>query len=61
MEKCKNKAEIATPWAGKILKCCKAHTNAFVVLGNVMGSPVEPRLLPPNKDMCEMNDDLEEK
>lgn len=59
-EKCKNKAEVVVPWAGKILICCKLHGIAFVAIGNAIGSPVEPKLLPPNNDGCEMMDDLED-
>ena len=59
--KCKNLSEVAVPWAGKLLKYCKEHANRIVILGNAMGSPVEPRLLPPNVDRCESIDDLEAK
>ena len=56
--KCKNKAEVAVPWAGKILKGCEKHARGLVLLGEVMGSPIEARRLPPNKDKCEFADDL---
>ena len=58
--KCKNLVEVAVPWGGKILKGCKQHANAMVILGNAMGSPIEPRLLPPNVDRCEFQNDLED-
>lgn len=58
-EKCKNKAEVAIPWAGKIMKGCKRHANAMVMLGNVIGSSIEARELPPNNDKCEFQDDLD--
>ncbi len=56
--KCKNNAEIAIPWAGKILKGCPQHANGICVLANAMGTPIEARKLPPNKDKCEFADDL---
>ena len=60
MDKCKNKAEIIIPWAGKIMKGCKKHANAMNILASVMGSPIEIRSLPENNDNCEFNNDLED-
>ncbi len=57
-KRCSNKAEVAVPWAGKIMKGCKKHATGLVMLGNAMGSPVEARELPPNNDGCEFADDL---
>ena len=58
-EKCPGKSEVAIPWAGKIMKGCRKHARAMNILGNVMGSPIECRELPPNNDPCEFNNDLE--
>ena len=60
MDKCKNKAVTAFPWAGKIHKCCKQHTKALSVLNQVIGGVQTPRALPENSGNCEMNNDLEE-
>jgi hypothetical protein len=58
MNKCKNKAEIAIPWAGEIKKGCRDHAHAMTVLGNFIGTPLLCRELPPNADDCEFMDDL---
>lgn len=55
--KCPKGAEVAVPWAGKIMKGCKEHANSLCILGEAMGSPLEARLLPPNKDNCEFGND----
>jgi len=59
MEKCKNKAETAIPWAGKIMKGCKKHAHSMNILAQVIGSPIEIRELPQNNDNCEFSNDLE--
>ena len=58
--KCPGNAEVAIPWAGKILKGCKQHANGLAKLGEAMGSPVEARLLPENSDRCEFKNDLKD-
>lgn len=57
--KCPNTASIAVPWAGKILELCEVHANGIVVLGNVIGSPVQPKRILSNQQ-CQGNNDLEE-
>lgn len=58
-DKCPNTASIAVPWAGKILDYCEVHANGIVVLGNVIGSPVQPRRIV-SEDQCQGNNDLDQ-
>ena len=57
--KCPNVAMIALPWAGKILEMCHVHANGIVILGNAIGSPVQPKMII-TENQCEGNNDLEE-
>jgi len=57
--KCPNMGGFMVPWGGKILKLCHVHANGMVVLGNVIGSPIqiEPII---TFEQCEGANDLEE-
>lgn len=57
-EKCPNDALYQYPWAGKIIKACKVHTNAMVILGKHMGGSIQAQAIMPTK--CEHKNDLDE-
>ena len=56
-EKCKNKATVVYPWAGKLMEACDAHARAMAMLGNAMGSPIELKAIS-TENMCMHMDDL---
>jgi len=58
-DKCPNVASIAVPWAGKIIGYCPIHANGIVVLGNAIGSPVQPWIIS-TTNQCQGLNDLEE-
>jgi len=58
--KCPNKAEFVVSWAGELKMACKTHAGDLLILGEVMGSPVEARPIITDED-CYGNDDFEER
>lgn len=59
--KCTEMARITLPWGGKLFNYCPVHANQLVLLGNAMGSPIRPQMLPQNVTMeCENGTPLTE-
>lgn len=51
---CTEQARCLVPWGGKLLSLCPVHANQLVIIGNAMGSPVQPKLIPKDStDICE--------